>query len=260
MINKIKQLLLKSSLVIQIYGKYQNRVRSIFHRNKKRFEGKKGIEIGGPSKVFSSNGAFPIYPILDSLDNINFNDDNFWSSIEEGNNFFYEKNKKEGKQIIADAINLSRISNESYEIMLSSHVLEHVANPLKALNEWKRILKIDGYLVIILPDMRYTYDRKRPLTTFSHIEKDFRYHIQEDDSTHFQEILDLHDLTNDGTVSSYEEHKVRTLNNLETRIVHHHTFDINLVFKMLDFCGFEICDSQVFRPYHLMAVAKKVGS
>lgn len=259
MITKIKSIISANPIFNIIYGKYQNRIRRVYNDNKNCFTGKKGVEIGGPSKIFNRIGPIPIYPIVKSLDNINFSNDNFWSSINEGYNFKYDDLQEVGKQIIADGIDLSKIPSETYELMLSSHVLEHIANPLKALFEWKRILKNDGYLVIVLPNMDFTYDRKRPLTTLEHIIKDFENNVTEDDRTHLQEVLDLHDLTNDGTVNSYKEHAERTLNNFQTRIVHHHTFRMKLVLEMLNYCGFKIIDFQDFRPYHLLAIVQKVS-
>jgi SAM-dependent methyltransferase len=259
MISTIKAFLIKIPIVLDTYNKFQNRIRAIFNRNKSLLYDKKGVEIGGPSKVFSKSGPFPIYPLVKSVDNINFSDNNFWSSIEEGYNFKFDDNKDAGKQIIADGIDLSKIKDSSYDFMLSSHVLEHIANPLKALYEWRRILKENGHLVIILPNMHNTYDRKRPLTTLSHIVDDYRNSTTEDDKTHLQEVIDLHDLTNDSTVSSYEAHVTRTLNNFQTRIVHHHTFRMSLVLELLDYSKFQIIDFQSFSPYHLLAIARKFG-
>ena len=33
----------------------------------------------------------------------------------------------------------------TYDVLLSSHTLEHIANPLRALSEWKRIVGDDGH-------------------------------------------------------------------------------------------------------------------
>ena len=167
LIIKIKQILLSNSLFLKGFDIFQNRTRRVFIENKLLFIDKKGIEIGGPSKVFKETGAFPIYNVIKNLDNINYSSETFWSSIEEGNNYCFQDSKEHGRQIIADAVDLSKISNDSYDFMLASHIIEHVANPLKALLEWKRILKKNGILVIIAPDMRRTYDRKRALTKFA---------------------------------------------------------------------------------------------
>lgn len=257
MVNFIKKELLKRTFFRKMLNQYFSRVKKVYTNNYTLFKDKNGVEIGGPSQVFSQDGSFPVYTIINSLDNINFSDDNFWSSLKEGNNFEYQKGKTKGKQIIADAIDLSKIKSESYDFMLSSHVIEHIANPIKAVLEWKRVLKKDGIVVVVAPDMRHTYDRKRPLTEFDHVKQDFLNEMDEEDDTHFDEVVKLHDLSNDSTVKSYDEHVKRTLDNKNTRIVHHHTFDIDLVKKILRYCDFEVIDSEAFRPFHLLVIARK---
>jgi predicted SAM-dependent methyltransferase len=263
--NKIKTLLKSSKPILCLYyglyafwrKKYLNRERRIYKQNKKLFKNKSGIEIGGPSPVFTKAGPVPFYEIISHLDNINHSDKTVWSSIDKGENFEYNKAKQKGKQIIADATDLTAIASNSYDFMLSSHVIEHVANPIKALNEWKRIIKSEGYLTILVPNRKQTFDRKRPLTQLNHIIDDYKNHTKEDDSTHFEEIIKLHDVPIDGNVTSYEDHVNRTLNNKNIRVAHHHTFDINLLIELLKYCDFEIIDSQIFQPYHLMVIAQK---
>lgn len=257
MIRKIKSILIKSSIIKKLLIYYRNRSRKIYKKHSTLFKFKEGIEIGGPSSIFNENGPIPIYKDLKGLDNINFSEDNFWSNIEEGFNFKYSNSKQPGKQIIADAINLKKINDSTYDIMLSSHVIEHIANPIKALIEWSRILKPKGLLVIVAPDRNFTYDRKRPLTKLEHIIDDFKNDVDESDQTHIEEVLLLHDLTNDGTVDSYEAHAIRTKNNIETRIVHHHTFDLDLLINLLKEANFKIIDAEAFRPYHLLVIAQK---
>lgn len=47
---------------------------------------------------------------------------------------------------------LSSIAGESFDVVFSSHFLEHVADPLEALlNQW-RVLRPDGYLIFLVPD------------------------------------------------------------------------------------------------------------
>ena len=254
----IKLLLLNSKIFMWGYNKYINRNRKIFRSCKKLFKNKSGVEIGGPSFVFTKDGPVPLYKIINQLDNINYSDKTFWGKIDEGENFKFNINKQNGKQIIADATDLSKINDDFYEFMLSSHVIEHVANPIRALNEWQRIIKTGGYLAIIAPNALYTYDRNRPITKIEHIIGDFNNLTEESDNTHFDEVINMHDLTNDSTVNSYEDHVKRTLNNLNTRIVHHHTFNMDLLIDLLKYCNFKIISTQSFKPYHLMVVAQKV--
>lgn len=254
---KIKREILNNHFVLYIYNSFIKRKRNIYFKSVELFRQKNGIEIGGPSMIFSYGNPLPFYTVIKSLDNVNFSSHNFWSSLEAGNNFIFDKKKRPGKQIIADAVDLSKIEDELYDFILTSHVLEHVANPIKALYEWKRILKKNGKIFIIVPNRKFTYDRKRPLTTLEHIINDYTNNIDESDSTHFEEIIKLHDLDVDTTVKNYDDHVVRTLNNSKTRIVHHHTFDMDLISELIAFCGFKPLYKQEFRPYHLAIVAEK---
>ena len=44
------------------------------------------------------------------------------------------------------------IENETVDIIISRHSLEHVLDPFKTLKEWNRILKCGGKIIIVLPD------------------------------------------------------------------------------------------------------------
>ena len=60
---------------------------------------------------------------------------------------------------------LDGISNSTYEFILHSHVWEHVPNPLRALDEWVRVIMDGGLLYIIVPKRDISMsDRSRPLT------------------------------------------------------------------------------------------------
>ncbi|MCZ6525885.1 MAG: hypothetical protein O6928_04910, partial [Gammaproteobacteria bacterium] len=80
----------------------------------------------------------------------------------------------------------------------------------------------------------------------------------EDDQTHISEVLKLHDLGRDLLAGSYEEFSRRTLNNFEIRAVHQHVFDVDLVVKMLDHVGMQICNVEVFRPDNIIVLCNKV--
>lgn len=66
-----------------------------------------------------------------------------------------------------DRDGLVRFASESKDFVVLMHVIEHLANPIKALSEIFRVLKPGGNLAIGVPDKRYTFDRDRPLTQWS---------------------------------------------------------------------------------------------
>ncbi len=176
---------------------------------------KKGLEIGGPSSIFSLKSFFPVYLFSKKIDGVNFSINTIWEgSIKEGYNYEYYKNKK-GYQYISEASDLNRIESVKYDFLLSSHCLEHTANPIKALKEWNRVLKINGYIILVLPDKNFTFDAQRPITTFEHLKNDFGNATTETDDTHFNEVISLHNIENDKGVETKQQLIDRTKNNYE---------------------------------------------
>jgi ubiquinone/menaquinone biosynthesis C-methylase UbiE len=221
------------------------------------FDEQTGIEVGGPSVFFSFKNAFPVYLFAKKIDGVNFSNNTLWEGkIEEGNLYTYYKNKK-GFQFIGEAAHLREVPDLSYDFVLSCHSLEHVANPIKALKDWSRVMKTNGRLVLVLPNKEFTFDNKRPITKLSHLIDDFTNNITEEDSTHFEEVITLHDFKQDTFVQSKEDLIKRTNLNIENRAVHHHVFDLELVKELLIYCGFEMIHQQTYPPFHLVSVAQK---
>ncbi len=167
------------------------------------FKNKKGIEIGGPSVIFSSE--LPLYSVAETIDGCNFSNYTVWEgSIVEGRNFEYYPNKK-GYQYIAEASDLKNIQSEKYDFLLASHCLEHCANSLKTVKERLRVIKPGGCLLLILPDRRFSFDHKRNITSFEHLLSDYWNNVDEKDLTHLNEILEFHDLAMDKPAGSLEK-------------------------------------------------------
>ena len=225
---------------------------------KSRVDKKCGLEIGGPSGLFGRNGLIPLYPFVRELDNCNFSNKTVWEgSIREGPTFKYDKRGKPGTQFIAEAGALSMIPDNSYDFLLSSHSLEHLANPLKALTEWMRVLAPHGTLVLIVPHKDGTFDHRRPVTTLEHLRADLERQTSEDDLTHLQEILELHDLGRDPNAGGQAAFTARSTANPQTRCLHHHVFDTMLAARVVDCAKFRLLAVEPIRPYHIIIVAEK---
>ncbi len=207
----------------------------------------RGIEIGGPSDVFKQ-----IYQKELTCDGVNFSKNTVW-----GNNLHETYKWGEtnlGRQFIADGTDLSIIADETYDFLLSSNNLEHIANPLKALKEFYRILKPGGFMYILVPDKKYTFDHLRDYTTFEHILEDYKENTQEDDLTHMQEIVEKHDLEMDNLAGAQEQFKERCLKNYENRCMHHHVFNSELLKKIAWYLEMKIIKNCEFnRNYFLIA-------
>jgi SAM-dependent methyltransferase len=223
--------------------------------------GKTGFEIGGPSPIFARTGLLPIYSIAGHLDNCDFSGSTVWrESITEGPSFRYNETRPPGHQYLREATALSGISSSSYDFVLSSHTLEHTANPLLALHEWKRLLKNGGgIMILVVPHKDGTFDHRRPVTPFTHLVEDFERNVGEDDLTHLPEILQLHDLKMDPPAGSFENFKKRSENNFVNRCLHHHVFDTRLVVAVMDSVGLRIHAIEAVRPFHIIAIGQAVA-
>lgn len=196
-----------------------------------------GLEVGGPSLFFQH--SFPVYRTAARIDGMNFADNTMWEgSIREGQPFVCGP-KKLGTQFLGEATNLSRFSDNSFDFVLSCHSLEHSANPLKALAEWQRVVRVGGHVILVLPNKSATFDHRRPTTKMSHLLEDFHSDVGEDDLTHLSEILELHDLTRDRAAGNAVAFAERSHQNFLNRGLHHHVFDLELLRELLGFFGIE---------------------
>ena len=230
----------------------------IVHAYRSQLAGKRTLEIGGPTDIFRDEGLLPIYRVLDTVDNCLYSNQTIWTGkVSTGQTFEYHFRKHPGIQYICEATDLKLIPDSSYECVLASHCLEHVANPLRALAEWKRILKNGGLLLLVLPHKDGTFDWRRPVTPLAHMIEDYEKQTGEDDLTHLPEILALHDLEKDEPAGSPEQFRIRSMENRFNRALHHHVFDTLTASKLIDRANFQLVRVNNFRPFHIVILARR---
>lgn len=138
-----------------------------------RFLAGRGLEIGAGARPFPlPQGAQAIYG--DIRDEIGLT------------KFFGTSAVTCGEKI--DAQTLKGIPDKSVDFLISAHVIEHLRDPLGAILQGLRVLKTSKPFILVVPEMRLTFDRNRPETTVEHA---------------------LHDLTAGGESTcfqAYEEH------------------------------------------------------
>lgn len=216
------------------------------------------LEIGGPSQFFGDDGPLPLYQALGSVDNCLYSTTTIWTDdVREGQTFKYHAHKPDGRQFVCEASDLKAIENSSYECVLACHCLEHLSNPLLALREWKRVLKDDGFLLLVLPHKDGTFDYRRTTTTLAHMISDFENNVAESDLTHLPEILALHDLERDKEAGTKEQFRERCLKNYTTRAMHHHVFETKSAVALIDVAGFQVIRVQTVRPFHIVILGMK---
>ena len=104
---------------------------------------KAGLEIGGPSSVFRDWYA-PLVSTrrLRLLTIAIFRRERCGLPIPDS--YKFSSGKAAGKTIICDGSDLSVLPDDSYDFILSSHNLEHIANPVKALRDGNESLGLAG--------------------------------------------------------------------------------------------------------------------
>ena len=100
-----------------------------------------GLELGGPSRLFNDKGIIPLYNSVKAIDNVNYSTSTIWNEQESHRMVAFRKT------IISEASDLVGIESDSYDFVVSSNVLEHLSNPLRALLEMKRVVHTGASLL-----------------------------------------------------------------------------------------------------------------
>jgi SAM-dependent methyltransferase len=187
-----------------------------------------GAEIGGPS---TTGGV--LYHHSKSIDNIIFSKTTIWHTTTSDEYHYYQG--KKGKVIINDAVDISLVENDTYDFVFSSHSLEHIANPLKAIREWLRIVKPGGHIVIVVPEKSHCFDHKRSYSTFSTLLAQYEKNVGEDDLSTLPEILLHHDLSLDPPAGNIDQFRLRSLDNFNNRCLHHYVYNDDLLIEICNY-------------------------
>lgn len=77
-------------------------------------------------------------------------------------------------QIVDNGFMLNKVDWKSCDFILASHVLEHSQDPYGAIHRWMQKLRNDNsVLLLAVPEMTQTFDRRRTATTLEHLIADY---------------------------------------------------------------------------------------
>ena len=215
-----------------------------------------GLEIGGPSRLWARGHFLPVYPLCKYVDGVNFATKTVWEGRIRSGPYRCEGAHGKGRQFIADAVDLATIDNALYDFVLASHVLEHIANPIKALHHWQRVIKTGGHVILAVPHLDGNLPLSRPVTSLQHLIKDWEDDTRENDLTHVNESVEANTALED--VGSREQNRVLLMRNVEHRMMHHHCFNPKLVVSLLHQVGLQIRAVNLLQPgSHIVCLAEK---
>jgi predicted SAM-dependent methyltransferase len=128
--------------------------------------------------------------------------------------------------ILDDGATLSTVADRSFDYLVAAHVLEHIDNPISALKNWTRVVKKGGHLLIVVPDMRFTFDSEREVTTVEHLIRDHEEGPATSANEHYREIA----TKCDGLV---EQSEIEAFVEKCQPAVHFHTFTLESFVEFL---------------------------
>lgn len=121
----------------------------------KFLDGLSGLEIGG-----SAHNSFGL-----NSKNVDYTD-------KEDTVYKLDEIKRCGRAMPVDVVasgDKLPFPDGSHDFVISSHVLEHFPDPIKALKEWYRVIKDGGYIFMIVPHKERTFDKKNDRTTLKEL-------------------------------------------------------------------------------------------
>lgn len=115
---------------------------------------------------------------------------------EEGLRQAYDTTLREGRplvipDVVDDGTRLSAFGDASLDFVVANHMLEHVDDPIAALEHHLRVLRPGGVVFLTLPDARSTFDAPRPRTTVEHLIRDNQDGPQTSRREHYEECAQL---------------------------------------------------------------------
>jgi predicted SAM-dependent methyltransferase len=95
--------------------------------------------------------------------------------------------------IVDNAEKLSKVKNNSQDFIIANHFMEHTLDPIGTVMNLSKKLRKDGVLYFAIPDKRYTFDSRRPLTPYEHLLEEHNHPSAEMKWQHFLEASELID-------------------------------------------------------------------
>ena len=82
----------------------------------------------------------PLYELLGSCDNVDWARRTIWADRKKEATEFAPEGKVLGREYFSDAGSGTSVPEKTYDVIMSSHVLEHLANPVRAIKDWMQHL------------------------------------------------------------------------------------------------------------------------
>jgi len=131
---------------------------------------------------------------------------------------------------------LEGLEDGSLDFVIACHVIEHLRNPLQALERVHRKLKPGGQFVLVVPDKRLTFDKDRDLTSIEHLVLDYERALPERDILHYVEFFTRAFVT---PVEKLYQRIVQAI--ADNYDIHFHVWTYDSFHSVVDYCQMKLC-------------------
>ncbi len=139
-----------------------------------------------------------------------------------------------------DTDGLRMIESKSQDFVVASHVLEHLADPIGFLVDMYRVLRPGGLAIVLLPDLRRTFDNKRPATPLEHLAAEHAAGVTTVDDDHIIEFLVLADTDSHPEIPDDPVERAELLDYHRRRSIHVHCWTEDDFPAVLRYCTEEL--------------------
>lgn len=150
------------------------------------------------------------------------------------------------------------VPSGALDYLCSSHVLEHLADPVSAVLEWARALRRGGLLYLVVPDKRHTFDEPRETTSPAHMIRDFLDGPSDEENLeHVREFVYDSDWARlapgepPGNREAHYRYQREQLASPDGADIHYHTFEPETLVALLRQAGITGGLRPVFRPLRI---------
>jgi len=123
--------------------------------------------------------------------------------------------------IVDDGERLTKVKDNSVDFIVANHFLEHCQDPIGTIINFYKKLRPGGVLYMAVPDMRYTFDMRRPVTPYSHLLEEHKiYPSKKYYPIHTREVVELSE-----NISGKKKIDARTKELMDMKYsIHHHVW------------------------------------
>ncbi|MEO7425560.1 MAG: methyltransferase domain-containing protein [Fibrobacteria bacterium] len=115
------------------------------------------------------------------------------------------------------------------DFVIAAQFIEHCRNPVRALANMLRVVRNEGFILLTVPDKRFTFDRHRPITTHEHLLDECLNGTEHTLRDHYREFLRKDLEAGEALERGVDETMARDYS------IHYHVWDSESFIKFLFF-------------------------